>query len=138
MRPSFLYVVAICTALVTSRAGAADPPAQDCSKVLDYAEMVACVGRDAREANTQVTQAYELLMKRLGASPAADKLRHSQKAWLEYQSAYCDFVKSANEGGSIVRVTGASCYASTAKSRLKELEYQVNCQEGWSGCFREH
>ena len=137
MRPTFFCVTAIGTAVVASTAGAADPPAQDCSKVPDYAEMVACVGRDAQEANAKVTQAYELLMKRLGTSSAADKLSHSQKAWLEYQSTYCEFVKSANEGGSIVRVTGALCYADTAKSRLKELEYQVDCQEGWSGCFRK-
>jgi uncharacterized protein YecT (DUF1311 family) len=98
MRPTFFCVMAIGTAVVTSTAGAADPPTQDCSKVPDYAEMVACVGRDAQQANAKVTRAYELLMKRLGMSPAADKLRHSQKAWLEYQSAYCDFVRSANEG----------------------------------------
>jgi uncharacterized protein YecT (DUF1311 family) len=129
------------TALTSSAALAADPPpgdAKECNKVENYREMVACSQRDSAETNAKVARAYELLMKRLGSSPAADKLSHSQKAWLEYQSTYCSFIASANEGGSIVRLTGAQCYADIAKSRLRELEYQVNCQEGYVGCFREH
>lgn len=100
--------------------------------------MIACVGRESEETNAKVKQAYEILMKRLGALPAADKLSQSQKAWLDYQSSYCAFIALANKGGSIVRMTWASCYADTAKSRLRELEFQVNCQEGSLGCFREH
>jgi len=100
--------------------------------------MIVCSQRDSTETNAKVARAYELLMKRPGSSRQADMLSRSQKAWLEYQSTYCSFIVSANEGGSIVRLTGSRCYADIAKSRLRELEYQVNCQEGDVGCFREH
>jgi uncharacterized protein YecT (DUF1311 family) len=122
--------------LFATTALAADPPAADCNKVSDYAAMVECHTRDAETTNAKVGQAYELLMKRLGSSPAAETLARSQKAWLEYQSSYCAFVALANEGGSIVRLTRALCYAAIAKPRLRELEYQVDCREGYSGCFK--
>lgn len=128
-------------ALAASTALAANPPSgegRQCNKIESYTEMVACFQRDSAETNAKVAQAYELLMKRLGPSPEADMLSHAQKAWLEYQSTYCSFVASANKGGSIVQFTGAQCYADIAKSRLRELENQVNCQEGYVGCFRDH
>lgn len=123
--------------LLMTASQAADPSTQDCSQVSDYATMVDCHTRDAQTTNAKVTQAYELLMKRLGASPAAEKLSQSQKAWLDYQSSYCDFMAAANEGGSIVRLIRAQCSAAIAKPRLRELEYQVDCQEGYFGCFRQ-
>lgn len=127
---------AVCGLLATA-ALAADPPTQDCNQVSVYKEMVECHARDAQTTNAKVAEAYELLMKRLGASPAADKLSQSQKAWLDYQSSYCDFMAAANEGGSIVRLIRAQCSAAIAKPRLRELEYQVDCQEGYFGCFRQ-
>lgn len=116
---------------------AADPPAKDCNQVQDYKEMVECHGRDAEVTNAMVAEAYELLVKRLGASSAAEKLGQSRKAWLEYRSSYCAFMASANEGGSIVPTIHASCYARIARSRLRELEYHVDCKEGYLGCFRQ-
>lgn len=136
MRPRFLMALATIAAITASAAIAADPPGRDCSKVPNYNEMIDCVGRDSKAANAKVTQAYELLMKRLGTTTQAQMLARSQKAWLDYQSTYCAFMTSANEGGSIAGFTGPSCYATIAKARLLELEYQVNCQEGWFGCFR--
>jgi len=115
-----------------------DPSIQDCSKVPDYRAMIACYEQLSVDTNAKVTQAYELMMKRLGSSPAADLLSRSQKAWLDYQSTYCDYVASANEGGSIIRMTVPSCRAEIAESRLRELEGQVNCQEGTFGCFPQH
>lgn len=132
----FALTAATC-ALLTTASLAADPPTQDCSQVLDYAAMVDCHTRDAQTTNAKVAQAYELLMKRLGASPAAEKLSQSQKAWLDYQSSYCDFMAAANEGGSIVRLIRAQCSSAIAKPRLRELEHQVDCQEGYFGCFRQ-
>ena len=130
-------LITTASALVATTSLAADPPAVACHQVPDYAEMIACHIQEAQTTNTKVVQAYELLMKRLGTSPAADRLSQSQKAWLDYQSSYCAFVALANEGGSIVRLTRATCSATIAKSRLRELEYQVNCEEGYFGCFRQ-
>lgn len=121
--------------LLATASLAADPPDKDCNQVSDYKEMVECHRRDAETNIAKVAAAYELLMKRLGSSPAAEKLSQSQRAWLEYQSSYCDFMASANEGGSIVHMIRASCYARIARSRLHELEYQVDCKEGYFGCF---
>lgn len=128
-------LVAAISGLLATASLAADPPTQDCSQVSDYKEMVGCHMRDAETTNAKVAEVYELLMKRLGASPATEKLSQSQKAWLEYQSSYCAFMASANEGGSIVHLIRAQCYATIAKPRLRELEVQVNCKEGWFGCF---
>lgn len=102
----------------------------------DYAAMVDCHTRDAETTNAKVTQAYEFLMKRLGRLPAAETLSRSQKAWLEYRSSYCNYMAAANEGGSIVRLIRAQCYAAISKARLGELEYQVDCREGFFGCFQ--
>ena len=134
-RLRFALITAPCTLLATVSL-AADPPAKECNQVPEYAEMVGCYIREAQTTNAKVVQAYELLIKRLGTSPTADKLSQSQKAWLDYQSNYCAFMASANEGGSIVRLIRAQCYAEIATSRLRELEYQINCQEGYFGCFR--
>ncbi|HQS18825.1 lysozyme inhibitor LprI family protein [Reyranella sp.] len=128
-------LAAAISGLLATASLAADPPARDCNQVQDYKEMVECHRLDAETNIAKVTAAYELLMKRLGSSPAAEKLSQSQKAWLEYQSSYCDFMASANEGGSIVHLIRAQCYAGIAKSRLHELEYQIDCKQGYFGCF---
>lgn len=130
-------LAAAISGLLATASLAADPPDKGCSQVQDYKEMVECHRLDAETTNAKVAEAYEVLMKRLGASSAAEKLGQSQKAWLEYRSSYCAFMASANEGGSIVPAIHASCYARIARSRLHELEYQVDCKEGYLGCFRQ-
>ncbi|MGQ3298298.1 lysozyme inhibitor LprI family protein [Reyranella sp.] len=128
-------LAATLSSLVATVSLAADPPAKDCNQEPDYKEMVVCHTRDTETNIAKVAQAYELLMKRLGTSPAAETLGQSQKAWLEYRSSYCDFMALANEGGSIVRLTRVKCYGAIAKARLHELEYQVDCKQGDFGCF---
>lgn len=123
-----LLIVAILSA-------AASPAnAKDCSKIGDYKEMVVCHAEEARQAEVEMTRAYDALVRKIGTSPQRDLLRRSQAAWLDYRTAYCSFVSSAVQGGSIQPTIHSVCYADITRLRLKELEHQLNCREGDLSC----
>ena len=92
--------------------------------------MVACHAANSQGADAALTRVYEAVLAKLGPSPQRDLLRSSQEAWLAYRTAYCSFVSSAVEGGSLQPMVRNACHADLARIRIKELELQLNCQEG--------
>ena len=134
----YLALLAILAATAASSpTNAADPPAytaKDCSKIGDYQEMVACHAANSQGADAALTRVYEAVLAKLGPSPQRDLLRSSQEAWLAYRTAYCSFVSSAVEGGSLQPMVRNACHADLARIRIKELELQLNCQEGNVSC----
>lgn len=116
-----------------SPAIAADPP-RDCTRIEDYKEMVACYAANSQNADAEVTRVYAAVLQKMNASANRDLLISSQAAWLAYRTAYCSFVSSAVEGGSIQPTIRGACLADMARLRTKELEHQLNCREGDMSC----
>jgi uncharacterized protein YecT (DUF1311 family) len=58
----------------------------------------------------------------------------SQRLWLSYRKAACDFQSSGVAGGSALPMILAYCLRDHAVERLKVLDYLANCQEGDLSC----
>jgi|SRR5450631_2728518 len=58
----------------------------------------------------------------------------SQRLWLSYRKAACDFQSSGVAQGSALPMILAYCLRDQAVDRLKVLDYLANCQEGDLSC----
>jgi uncharacterized protein YecT (DUF1311 family) len=108
--------------------------ALDCSGQETEGAARACSGQRLRDADTKLNQTYNALLKRFDATQQA-MLRASEKAWLAYRDAQCKLAASGVDGGSAQPMVTANCLGDLTSARLKELNYQLTCQEGDMTCL---
>jgi uncharacterized protein YecT (DUF1311 family) len=108
--------------------------ALDCSKQETEGAARQCSGQLLKDADKNLNDAYRTLLKRFDARQQA-MLRASEKAWLAYRDAQCKMVASGVEGGSAQPMVTADCLGELTQARLKELKYQLTCQEGDMTCL---
>jgi uncharacterized protein YecT (DUF1311 family) len=108
--------------------------ALDCSRQETEGDARACSGQRLRDADRKLNSAYNTLLKRFDAKQQA-MLRASEKAWLGYRDAQCRLVASGVEGGSAQPMVTADCLGDLTTARLKELNFQLTCQEGDMTCL---
>jgi uncharacterized protein YecT (DUF1311 family) len=108
--------------------------ALDCAHQQTEGDARACSGQRLQTADRKLNSAYGALMKRLGDSQKA-MLHASEKAWIGYRDAQCKLVASGVDGGSAQPMVKANCLGDLTEARLKELNYQLTCQEGDMTCL---
>ena len=83
-----------------------------------------CLLDEEKNSGERLAETYRALMKRLGQSRAAQKLRESQRNWLMYQSAYCESVHEAYkiEGPGISWAARSQCLLRTTMEREADLQ----------------
>ena len=59
-----------------------------------------------------------------------------QEAWIRFRDQECAFIGSSTIGGSIHGMIVAQCQTRLTLARVKDLETQLNCQEGDLSCVR--
>ncbi len=101
---------------------AAKPPM--CPNANSTAEMLDCASKEFKKEDAQLNQLYQGLMKYLGAKDQ-ERLKVSQRAWLEYKTKNCEFYTGLNEGGSLAPVSGTLCQADMTQMRNKELSAEL-------------
>lgn len=109
--------------------------AQDCTSPVTQADL----GRCAHAEFLVATEAYAASYKTLAGSLAQkqrDQLRRSQKAWIAYRTAACDFESSASQGGSVQDMVKWRCASRMTRDRTEELTRLTNCPEGDVSCMR--
>lgn len=108
--------------------------ALDCSRQETEGQARACSGQRLKDADSKLNSSYQTLMKRFDAKQQA-MLRASEKAWLAYRDAQCRMVSSGVEGGSAQPMVTADCLGDLTLARVKELTFQLTCQEGDMACL---
>ena len=108
--------------------------ALDCSGQETEGQARQCSGQRLRDSDTKLNQTYNTLLKRFDARQQA-MLRASQRAWLAYRDAQCKLTASGVDGGSAQPMVTADCLGDLTRARLKELNYQLTCQEGDMTCL---
>ncbi|MEO9061126.1 MAG: lysozyme inhibitor LprI family protein [Nitrosospira sp.] len=109
--------------------------AQDCASPVTQADL----GRCAHEEFLVATEAYAVSYKTLAESLAQkprNQLRRTQKAWIHYRTAACDFESGATEGGSVQDMVKWQCATRMTRARTEELVRLINCPEGDVSCVR--
>ena len=122
--------------LVTLYAGLVTAYAQediDCDNAQNTVEMRFCASRDFEAADQRLNKAYRYLIRRLDAEPLAI-LRTSQRTWIGFRDAECEFQAYWTKGGTASPQVGTQCMAALTETRVRQLEANVNCEAGGMMC----
>jgi len=91
---------------------------------------------DYRSADRKLNAVYSSLVARL--SPAGKtSLQTAQLTWIRFRDQECEFESMGTVGGSIHPMIVNGCLARLTLQRTKDLEHQLNCQEGDLSCVRQ-
>lgn len=92
-------------------------------------------GAALQDADRQLNAAYTKLRTRLSPESRA-RLQSAEEAWIRFRDQECAFIGAPTAGGSIHGMIVAQCKARLTLVRVKDLETQLNCQEGDLSCVR--
>ncbi len=96
-------------------------------------ELNAQAGSDLRKSDQQLNAVYNKLRAKI--SDAGKKsLQTAQQSWLRFRDQECEFETMGTVGGSIHSMIVAICLTRLTDQRIKDLEAQLNCQEGNLSC----
>jgi uncharacterized protein YecT (DUF1311 family) len=96
-------------------------------------ELNAQAGADLRKSDEQLNAVYNKLRAKI--SDAGKKnLQVAQQSWLRFRDQECEFETMRTVGGSIHSMIVAICLTRLTDQRVKDLEAQLNCQEGNLSC----
>ena len=88
-----------------------------------------------RETDSRLNDAYAKLSARLSPTSKA-RLQAAQEAWARYRDLECAFIGTATEGGTIQSTMITQCRTELTSRRLKDVDAQLNCEEGDLVCVR--
>jgi len=88
-----------------------------------------------QDADRQLNAVYTKLRARLSPESRA-RLQSAEEAWIRFRDQECAFIGSPTIGGSIHGMIVAQCQTRLTLARVKDLETQLNCQEGDLSCVR--
>lgn len=90
-------------------------------------------GTTLQDADRQLNAVYTKLRAKLGPESRA-RLQAAEEAWIRFRDKECAFIGGPTTGGSINGMIIAQCQARLTLVRVKDLETQLNCQEGDLSC----
>ena len=123
------------TAQATRAIPAPSAPAPDCANPTTQARMNECAYEDFLAANSGYAASYKTLSDSMSATQK-DQFRRTQKLWIQYRTAACNFESSGVAGGSARPMVKWQCDARMTRARTAELNALANCKEGDLSCPR--
>jgi uncharacterized protein YecT (DUF1311 family) len=134
-----LFVALACAAAVLATGASAQTaqgaPAPDCASATTQARMNECAYEDFLAATAGYAASYKAISDKLGQRQK-DQFRRTQKLWIQYRTAACNFESSGVAGGSAQGMVKSRCDARMTRARTAELEVLANCKEGDLSCPR--
>lgn len=109
--------------------------AADCAAATTQARMNECAHEDFLVATAGYAASYKAISDKLGPRQK-DQFRRTQKLWIKYRTAACNFESSGVAGGSAQGMVKSQCDARMTRARTAELEKLASCQEGDLSCPR--
>jgi len=118
-------------AMAQTAKGAAAP---DCASATTQAQMNECGHEDFLAATADYAASYKAISDKLQPRQK-DQFRRTQKLWIQYRTAACNFESSGVAGGSVQAWVKSRCDTRMTRSRTAELEVLANCKEGDLSCL---
>ncbi|WP_343314227.1 lysozyme inhibitor LprI family protein [Brucella sp. BE17] len=107
----------------------------ECDNAQDQATMNQCANENFIKSDEQLNSHYREIEKRLSDNDDAKKLLvASQRAWIKFRDAECDFAASGTAGGSVQPMILAMCKDSLTTDRNKQFSEYLKCEEGDLSC----
>lgn len=128
MKPLLAMIVLVLLAPVPALADA-------CSHAQTQSQMDICAADEYRAATDTINNLYKETFRRYDPQ-GQDLLRKSERAWISFRDAECDFRTMGNKGSTIWPMVHAQCLTELTRARIKQLEATANCQEGDLSCRR--
>jgi uncharacterized protein YecT (DUF1311 family) len=125
--------VMLCAAVllgVSASSWAAQP---DCSNAPTQTDMNLCVGKRLKAADDKLNATYRALAAKV-SKEGGEQLKKTQRAWLAWRDAQCEFDTMSTRGGSIHSMVQALCIEDLTGAQTKHLDAQLHCQEGDTSC----
>ena len=110
-------------------------PVPDCTAATTQARMNECAHEDFLAATAAYAASYQAVAGKL-IPKQKDQFRRTQKLWIQYRTAACNFESSGVTGGSAQAMVKTQCDARMTRARTAELEKLASCQEGDLSCPR--
>ena len=140
---AILFVLILADAPFTQQSAKSEAqPAQanPCGNATTQADMNQCSAEEYRKADAHLNTVYKNLVRLLqkdageaqqpsgspqknAETPAVQKLRASQRQWIQYRDLHCSAVKAQYEGGSIAAMQWSACMTETTNHRIEELKH---------------
>lgn len=104
--------------------------AQDnCANASDQTTLTQCADKSFRKADAELNVLYKRMRGRLKDDADTTKLLvATQRAWMSFRDAECNFASSSNSGGSMYPMVGSECREKEARSRIKTFQTYLNCK----------
>lgn len=109
--------------------------ADDCANASDQATMNECAGKAFKASDAELNALYKQIEARL--KDDQDKARllvATQKAWIAFRDAECDFSAAGVSGGSAYPMIVLQCRDGLTQNRVKDFKTYLNCEEGDLSC----
>jgi len=109
--------------------------AVDCDKADDQVTMNQCASDELVKIDKLLNGTYKKIEQRLADDPDTKKLLiSSQRAWIKFRDAECDFAASGTAGGSIYPMMVVMCRTQLTSERNNQLSDYLRCEEGDLSC----
>jgi uncharacterized protein YecT (DUF1311 family) len=110
--------------------------ADDCmDKASSQADMNECADISYKASNATLNKLYAQIQQRLKDDPDTRKLLlATQRAWIAYRDAECNFAASATSGGSAYPMIAELCLDGMTQKRIGDLKSYLDCKEGDMAC----
>ncbi|HEX4533433.1 MAG TPA: lysozyme inhibitor LprI family protein [Rhizomicrobium sp.] len=106
----------------------------DCnSNSLSQADQDDCAGRDYKKSDAALNAIYKTMMSKYDVANGA-LLKTSEKTWLAYRDAQCDYETNGSVGGTMNPMLVTICKTRMADERVKLLNAQMKCEDGDLSC----
>lgn len=134
MRASLAGLAAL-LAVAAAFAGPTSAKADDCDNAQGQADLNECYGKAFKASDAELNKLYKEIQGRLKDDPDTTRLLvATQRAWIGFRDAECDFQASAVAGGTAAPMIHAMCLDGQTKSRIEDFKAYLNCEEGDMSC----
>jgi uncharacterized protein YecT (DUF1311 family) len=127
------WCAAAALVLLTAQGAFAQAPADTCAGAGTQKQLSECAYEAFLAATAEYSAAYKALSDKL-AKDDVRQLQRTQKAWMAYRTATCDFEARGVQGGSAAAMVQWQCAARYTRVRTSELKKIAACPEGDLGC----
>ncbi|WP_448786204.1 lysozyme inhibitor LprI family protein [Brucella intermedia] len=106
-----------------------------CASAQDQATMNACADASSKQSDKKLNNLYRQIEDRLNDDADTKKFFvQAQREWIKFRDAECNFQTAGSGGGSMMPMLVAQCVDSLTKSRVKDFEGYLRCEEGDMSC----
>ncbi|MGV1964164.1 lysozyme inhibitor LprI family protein [Agrobacterium sp. 22-222-1] len=118
--------------LATSTLAFAD---QSCGDKTNQTDMNICAADALKKSDAEMNKVYKEIERRLKDDADTTKfLVATQKAWIAFRDAECDFTSSTVKGGTAYPFINSSCHDEMTQSRTETLKGYLKCNDGDLDC----